>query len=79
MRAILMLAAVLLAASCSVITPTRPNRLPNGALAAMCATHIARAHVALAGPHDPERVGMRAAEHAAAMGDYHSCLARVER
>ena len=79
MRPILMLATVLFVASCNAITPTRPSPAPNGPVAAICATRIARAHAALAGPHDPESAGVRAAQHAAAMADYHSCLARVER
>jgi hypothetical protein len=77
MRTIVIIAAVLLGASCSAVTNSRLERAP-GAPTAACAMYIARAHAALAGPHDPASAGLQAAAHAQAMAAYHACLARSQ-
>ena len=70
-------AAATLVGACAGIhsQPTRTGTQPG--TAGMCAPAIARAHVALA--RVPDSTGVAHAEHAAAMAEYHACLAGVSR
>ena len=59
-------------------TVPRPTRSePEGVDLATCVSAITRAYVALA--RGPDSTGVAHAEHAAAMHEYHTCLARTSR
>ena len=72
-------AATLLGACANLHTTVpRPTRSkPEGVDLATCVSAITRAHVALA--RGPDSTGVAHAEHAAAMHEYHTCLARTSR
>jgi hypothetical protein len=76
-RALALIAAATVLSGCAVLRPgpLRGAR-PSGAASAACAPVIARAHTALGtvGGSPAETAGAHAA-HAAAMAEYHACLA----
>ena len=80
-RAIVLATAVvatLLAACTNLQTVPRPTRSePERVDLATCVSAMTRAHVALA--RGPDSTGVAQAEHAAAMHEYHTCLARTSR
>ena len=71
-------AATLLAACANLQTVPRPMKTEGARVdLATCALAMTRAHVALA--RGPDSTGVAHAEHAAAMHEYHTCLARTSR